>query len=359
MEPKLLTRDEFRAAVFERDQHKCVICKAPAQDAHHIIERRLFDDGGYYLDNGASLCAEHHIAAEQTTLSCDDIRTAGKISRVVLPGHLYRDQPYDKWGNPIQPNGTRLRGELFEDESVQKILAQGNVLGLFSRYVKYPRTFHLPWSPSMTSDDRMMETTEGLEGQRVIVMVKMDGENTSMYNDYCHARSLEYEPHPSRNMVKALHGKIAHDIPEGWRVNVENLFAKHAIYYQNLMDYALLFAIWNEKNYRLSWDETKDWAALLGVKTCPVIYDGPYNQSFFESGKILQPFETKEKDEGGNRVYRYCGDMMEGYVVQRADSFHYKDFRRFVGKYVRAGHVAPHGGHWKRRMVTPNKLVEP
>jgi len=34
---KLLTRDEFREGVFKRDNYKCVVCGAPAKDAHHII----------------------------------------------------------------------------------------------------------------------------------------------------------------------------------------------------------------------------------------------------------------------------------------------------------------------------------
>lgn len=352
-EGKLLSRDKFRETVFLRDGYKCVICKAPAVDAHHIIERRLFDDGGYYLNNGASVCEEHHIAAETTKLPCDDLRVACGINRIVLPPHLYADQPYDKWGNPILTNGTRLRGELFEDESVQKILSRGNVLGLFSKYVRYPRTYHLPWSPNLINDDRMMTSTAGLQGKRVVVMVKMDGENTSMYNDYCHARSLEYEAHPSRNLVKALHGRIAHDIPEGWRVNVENLFAKHAIHYQNLADFALLFAIWNTHNYILPWNDTKEWGELLGLSLCPVIYEGIYDEEFFKT-QLLKPFQTKEKDEHGHTVYRYEGDVMEGYVVRDAGSFHYKDFRYNVGKFVRKGHVPEHGGHWKRRMVTPN-----
>lgn len=39
MEPKLLSRDDFREGVFLRDNHQCVICKEPGKDAHHIIER--------------------------------------------------------------------------------------------------------------------------------------------------------------------------------------------------------------------------------------------------------------------------------------------------------------------------------
>lgn len=61
---KLLTRDEFRRAVFARDGYRCAACGARPSDialvvdldAHHIMERRLFPDGGYYLDNGATLC---------------------------------------------------------------------------------------------------------------------------------------------------------------------------------------------------------------------------------------------------------------------------------------------------------------
>jgi hypothetical protein len=83
----------------------------------------------------------------------------------------------------------RLRGELFDDESVQKILSP--VLHLFLDYVKYPRTYHLPWSPGMTKDDRQIKSIDVFEGKDIVVTLKMDGENTNWYKDYCHARSLE------------------------------------------------------------------------------------------------------------------------------------------------------------------------
>ncbi|MFA5152837.1 MAG: HNH endonuclease, partial [Clostridia bacterium] len=115
----LLTRDAFRNSVFERDGHLCVICKELAVDAHHIIERRLFTDGGYYIDNGASLCEKHHRLAESTELSCDEIREKASITEIVLPEHFYTDVEYDKWGNEIFKNGTRSKGELFNDLSIQ------------------------------------------------------------------------------------------------------------------------------------------------------------------------------------------------------------------------------------------------
>jgi hypothetical protein len=164
---ELLNRDVFRREVFSRDSHKCVACGGEAQDAHHIIERRLFSDGGYYLDNGASVCGLCHIRAEQTLLPCDELRRLAGINTIILPEHLYRDQEYDKWGNPILGNSTRLKGELFEDGSVQKILEP--VLHLFTKYVKYPRTYHLPWSENLTKDDRMIKDLSSFEGKKVIL----------------------------------------------------------------------------------------------------------------------------------------------------------------------------------------------
>src|SRR5690349_18438351 len=90
--------------------------------------------------------------------------------------------------------------------------------------VKYPRTYHLPWShPS--SDDKVMEDVRVFEGQEVVVTVKVDGENTSLYRDFIHARSLERLTGETRGHVKAIHAGIAHEIPEGWRFCGENLYA--------------------------------------------------------------------------------------------------------------------------------------
>jgi len=74
--PALLTRGQFREQTFARDNHCCVFCKRPTGDAPHIIERRLFDDGGYYLDNGASVCQEHHLLCEMTLITVEEGRRA-------------------------------------------------------------------------------------------------------------------------------------------------------------------------------------------------------------------------------------------------------------------------------------------
>ena len=67
----LLTRDEFKRKVFAKTKGKCCVpeCDCDAVDAHHIMDRKLWADGGYYLSNGAALCSKHHLDAEQSRIS--------------------------------------------------------------------------------------------------------------------------------------------------------------------------------------------------------------------------------------------------------------------------------------------------
>lgn len=285
-----------------------------------------------------SLCAPCHLKAEDTTLSCEALREAAKITAPVLPPQLTADQRYDKWGNPVLPNGTRLRGELFYDEPVQKVLAP--VLSLFTDRVKYPRTYHLPWSPGRSADDRVLPSLDGFVGEDVVVTAKMDGENTTLMRDCLHARSLDWEPHPSRTMIKALHARVAPDIPAGWRLCGENLQAVHSIRYTHLPNVFLLFSVWDERNRCLSWAETLDWASLLDLETVPVLYRGPWDEA------LVRALHESTRE----------GDPCEGYVVRTSEGFPYADFKRRVGKYVRAAHVQT-DQHWMRRAVELNGIV--
>lgn len=128
---KLLSRADFKLQVFNRDLTQCVVCKKPAVDAHHLIERKLFVDGGYYLDNGVSLCEDHHLEAEKTTISCSKLRELAKIKNIVIPLGLDPKLNYDKWGNVIVSDLKRLPGPMFYQENVQKILKLAKLLHLF------------------------------------------------------------------------------------------------------------------------------------------------------------------------------------------------------------------------------------
>jgi len=335
----LLTRDEFREGVFSRDNNTCVICGNEAQDAHHIIERRLFNDGGYYLDNGSSLCGECHLKAESTEISCKEIREACGIENAVLPEHLYHDNEYDKWGNMILPNGHRVKGELFFEENVQKVIKP--FLNSFTDYIKYPRTYHLPFSPNKQNDDRTLPDCSQFHGKEVVVLEKMDGENTSIYNNYVHARSLENEYHPSRAWVRKFASRICWEIPDGWRICGENMFAKHAIHYHDLESYFYLFSIWTSRNFCLSWDETVEYAEILNISIVPTLWRGIWDdEKMKEIGENLNP------------------ETQEGFVVRTVDGYDYGAFKNSVAKYVRANHVPGDAGFWKTQEIVKNEIKE-
>lgn len=211
--------------------------------------------------------------------------------------------------------------------------------------VKYPRTPHLPWSESLSSDDKMIQCLKALLGRRVIVMEKMDGENCTMTPDVCHARSVDSNHHWTRDWVKAFHSTIKLDIPAGYRVCGENLFAQHSIVYTKLPSYFLGFSIWDDHNVSLSWDATAEWFKLLGIQHPAIIYDGIYDED-----AIKRAYAAYLKEVGRD---------VEGYVVRLADEIPYDEFGFSVCKYVRRGHVNPDSTHWLYggREIKQNGLV--
>lgn len=208
-------------------------------------------------------------------------------------------------------------------------------------HYKYPRTYHLSFSEGCTSDDKKLSSVEQAdtyEGKDIVISEKMDGENTTMYFDHFHARSLDSNNHPSRNLVKGIWGSIKHDIPEGWRICGENMYAQHSIVYDDLKSYFLVFSIWNEKNICLSWQETKEYAAILGLETVPELFVGKYDELVIK--KLIDGLDLTKQ---------------EGIVIRNADSFGFDEFSSNVAKWVRKNHVQT-DEHWTSGPVVPNKL---
>jgi len=202
---------------------------------------------------------------------------------------------------------------------------------------KYPRTPHLPWSPGATSDDVRLLQADAFAGQDVVVTEKMDGENTTLYRDTLHARSVDGRFHPSRAWVKALHGRISYRIAPGWRICGENLYARHSIAYPALPSYFMAFSVWNADNRCLGWDDTLRFVAALEIPTPPVLYRGPWDEA---------------------RIRRLSIDRgrQEGYVVRLAGGFDWNDFGCSIAKWVRPNHVTSHE-HWMHQAVVPNGLA--
>lgn len=203
--------------------------------------------------------------------------------------------------------------------------------------VKYPRTFHLPWSLGASSDDKILKSIDHFIGKEIVMSIKMDGENTTISKDYCHARSLDSVDHPSRHWLKGFWATLNYEIPEGWRICGENLFATHSIHYNNLESYFEVFSIWDENNKCLSWDDTVDWCNLLGLCHVPVIWRGIFDEQFLKN-------------------YTFDIEKQEGYVIRLASEFQFKDFSKSVAKFVRHDHVNKENSHWMYKKIIPNEL---
>lgn len=208
------------------------------------------------------------------------------------------------------------------------------------KYYKYPRTPHLDFSPGIGDDDIQLKQCQVFTNCHVVVTEKLDGENTTLYPDHIHARSLDSCHHPSRAWVKALQATISPDIPQGWRLCGENLYAQHSIAYENLASYFYLFSIWNQDNYCLSWSETQEWSEILGLCLPQVLYQGKWDKTKIEQLSLDLDL-----------------DKCEGFVIRNTGSFHYDDFAQNIAKWVRPHHVQT-DKHWMQQTIIPNQLKQ-
>ncbi|MFD8705051.1 RNA ligase family protein [Kitasatospora sp. NPDC059648] len=202
--------------------------------------------------------------------------------------------------------------------------------------VHYPRTPHLPWSPGAAADDIRTGDLSGLAGSEVVVTEKLDGENTTLYADGLHARSLDSAHHPSRAWVKGLQSRVGPRIPAGWRVCGENLFARHSIPYTDLDSWFHGFSVWTDQDRCLDWDDTVRFLRRLGIPTPRVLWRGHY-------------------DERALRALRLDLDRQEGYVVRTVRGFSRTEFGGRIAKWVRPHHVRT-DTHWMHAAVVENGL---
>ena len=202
---------------------------------------------------------------------------------------------------------------------------------------KYPRTPHLPFSPGATSDDKMLDNMDHFIGKQVVVTEKMDGENTTIYKNYYHARSLDSAHKSYHSWLLGFIPTIQYKIYPNTRICGEYLYAKHSIGYDNLKSYFYGFSLW-EENTCLDWFSTQDEFKRIGIISVPVLYIGEFEPDFIK-----------------NLAEQTVKRGAEGIVVRVTDSFEYEDFSTSVAKYVRSNHVQT-DKHWAQETIIPNKI---
>lgn len=203
---------------------------------------------------------------------------------------------------------------------------------------KYGRTYHLPISAGVMSDDKIIADLSLLTNASDVVFTeKMDGENTTIHAKGCHARSPNSGYHPSRDWVKAFASGVSPSLSENERIVGEYLFARHSVAHDNLSSYFLGFA-WIVEGVVQGWDDTITRFAELGILPVPTLHRGTFSDATIAN--VLDQLDLSTQ---------------EGFVVRVADAFSESEMPTHMAKYVRADHVQS-DKHWMHAEIVRNGL---
>ena len=209
--------------------------------------------------------------------------------------------------------------------------------------MKYPRTYHLPNSPGVSKNDKIMKSMSGLLGKSLYTTIKMDGSSIRFTRDNILSRGGGAD-HESFDLLKQKHASIKHNIPDNLILYGEWLYALHSIAYSDLSDYLMIFAIFDFVNKMwIGLPETLLLTRGLGLTFVPIMNLYLY---YDNEDMLYRYIENSGRD--------IVAQGHEGFVIRPAMSFPQEDFSTVVGKYVRASHVTT-DKHWKKTLVQ-NKL---
>lgn len=354
-----MSRSDFREACVSRDGGKClvpscdeIVTAEPDSDGevHHVIERKLWDDGGYIPRNGACVCNDHHRLAEENVIPPQAFWRWAGIEDPPLPDSVaakHHANDVNKWGEFLGAPPWREHRER----------------------IKYPSTRHLPWSHERDDDDTAHDTVEFLTGYPLICTIKMDGGNCMLVKDGenpIRARNGRHADKEHFDMAKRWYWEndLYSKIPEHLQLFGEWLYAKHSIHYgcdcdeacesvgPALRDYFQLFGVYDTRfDLWLGWHETISIANKLDLTLAPYATDGYEELQFdesYEAWDVLYDMSREVVDDGH-----------EGIVVRSTHPFQYGQIDQRLGKYVRPGHVKEDEKHWSKRPLVQNRLDEP
>ena len=209
---------------------------------------------------------------------------------------------------------------------------------------KYPRTYHLPWSPGTTSDDRKLsgDWFENYKGKEIVITEKLDGENVAINKYDCYARS---HGAPTRSPWSlniwgkdGVYSKVYDKLGEFEWIYGENLYGQHSIVYDRLPEYYHIFAARDDSKYIwYSWDDVVLMGETLNLPTVPLLWRGVI-ESEDQLRKLVDNFVNQPS------VY---GNTREGIVLRVSGEFPIDTFSQNVCKWVRPNHVQT-DEHWTR-----------
>lgn len=358
-------RRKFRESCLERDNNQCLVpwCDNSADDVHHIIEREEWSEGGYIQKNGASVCNHHHQYAEENHIPPQAFWFWLRIDDPITPEGMNVD--VNKWGNEFEkPPWSDIRDRI-------KYQSTRHLLPLYwydDETVAQERIEH---------DDTGLDTVEDFVGIPLVITEKIDGGNCMLVNDVENPVRARNGSKPEDTMKPLYQDgglyweqEVNHKLPDRLQVFGEWVWAKHSIHYgcdcedtcedvgpklseltgvDDKRAYFQVFGVFDKVHHLwLSWPEVEDVADNLGFPTTPVLYKEDENDK--------ATFNTKS--EARRELIKYARDVIdrggEGIVVRSKFPYHYEQFARRLGKYVRENHVKDDALHWSKRKEIQN-----
>ncbi|NDV93906.1 2'-5' RNA ligase [Dysgonomonas sp. 521] len=214
---------------------------------------------------------------------------------------------------------------------------------------KYGRTYHFPFSPGTTSDDRINHTYwDDIQQIKTLVHTeKLDGENNCLNQYGVFARShAAPTTSPWTAQIREHWELIKRDLGD-IELFGENLYAVHSIEYKQIESYYYIFAV-RQSDKWLSWEEVKFYAAMFDFPTVPELAI-QYVEGLTEDCLKNQILEWAKEPSIFGSVDTQLGQdcTREGIVTRNIGEYAVSDFAHNVFKYVRKGHVKT-GEHWTR-----------
>ena len=214
---------------------------------------------------------------------------------------------------------------------------------------KYGRTYHYPFSPGTTSDDRInhgyWRDVQAISN--LVHTEKLDGENNclSAYGVFARSHTAPTAS-PWTRALRERWQSIRHDLND-IEIFGENLYAVHSIAYKRLEHHYYVFAARCQDTW-LCWEEVKWYAAFFDLAVVPelkVVPPSIMDERGFREEVLMLAGQASLLEAYDAHTLDPC--TREGIVSRNAGEFRVADFAHHVFKYVRKDHVKT-DEHWTR-----------
>jgi hypothetical protein len=215
---------------------------------------------------------------------------------------------------------------------------------------KYPRTYHFPFSPGTTSDDRIAKSFDKILTEEIVITEKLDGENTCLNKSGVFSRShTSPTRHPWANYMWDYWQNLRQGLGD-LEIFGESLYAVHSIEYTGLNEYFYVFAI-REGSQWLAWEQVVEYAEILQFPTVPVLFKGKIAELEpvgMENGQKIENLIQEILQKPSYLTDESLGKSpKEGIVARITQSFSDEAFAQSVIKWVRKNHVQT-DKHWTK-----------